>query len=49
MSIRFNVLAPQSERVPAGVMHVMPIPKHISGRLNVLKDLINEILDQIYV
>ena len=36
MNVRFNVFAPQSERVPAGVMHVKPIPKHISGRLDVL-------------
>ena len=36
MSIRFNVFAPQSERVPAGVMHDEPIPKHISERLDVL-------------
>ena len=37
MSIRFNVFAPQSDRVPAGVMHVKPIPKHISGRLDALR------------
>ena len=49
MNIRFNVFAPQSERVPAGVTHAKPIPKHISGRLDVLQGLINEILDLIYV
>ena len=36
MNTRFNVFAPQSERVLAGVMLVKPIPKHISGRLDVL-------------